>query len=119
MRTGAAVVTHALLAPGVVVFAWVSDDDHGDGLLVDVDIATARWREVADVLVRSSSVRPADWWITIPVRDADGHTIGCVGDWSTVLAVVVALYRATLARRGGERPARDVRSSPARRPGSA
>ncbi|GAB1510396.1 hypothetical protein [Actinophytocola sp. KF-1] len=79
MATGAVVVTHRCLAPGVVAFAWTAGDDRGDGLLVDVAVASARWCEVADVLVRG----PVTWG---------------TGDWAAVLPAVVARYRAVLAR---------------------
>lgn len=105
MTTGPVVVTHTFLAPGVIAFAWTAEDDRGDGLLVDVDVAAARWLEVADVLVRWSA--------------ASDRPSGGAGDWSTELAAVVTWYRAVLARCGGGRSARELRTSSARRRGTA
>lgn len=85
VESNAVIITCTDVAPGVVRFHWVAGADRGDGLLVDADVASNRWCEVADVLVRS----------VCALRVARPE------DWATVLAQVVAQYRASLGERGG------------------
>jgi hypothetical protein len=118
-----------VLAAGVTRFTWRSPQDHGDGLLVDVDIASERWHEVADVLLWSTPVDPA----TAAARVAQSHAALAVvarqpgrwlvltprrvvvsaGDWPALLAVIVEHYRAVVSRRDVLTP------PPGQPPGSA
>ena len=80
----AEIVSCTDVAPGVIRFHWTAGTDRGDGLLVDADIASSRWCEVADVLVRS-------FFASAAVRPEDR---------ATMLAQVVERYRATLSGHG-------------------
>lgn len=111
---------HTVLATGVTRFTWHTPEDHGDGLLVDVDTASTRWHEVADVLLWSVPVDPA----TAAARAADTHaTLAVVAeqpgrwlvltprhmvvsaeDWPALLATIVEHYRAVVSWRDGVTP---------------
>jgi hypothetical protein len=98
-------ITCTVLVPGVVRFAWHDSEGRGDGLLVDVGVATPTWRAVADVLVRpfgtaqfSGTEEPVV--LAEAAQRADGsfvvhlgHTRMTAADWSMVLTVLVGRYR--------------------------
>jgi hypothetical protein len=112
-----------VLATGVTRFTWHSPGDHGDGLLVDVDTASERWHEVADVLLWSTPVDPATaaarvaqshatlavvaqqpgrWLVLTPARPR--RVVVSAGNWPALLAVVVEHYRAAVSWRDGVTP---------------
>lgn len=126
---GTGLITHTTLASGVTRFAWHAPRDHGDGLLVDMDIASTRWCDVADVLLWPTPVdaatavasaahshailavvaqRPADWLVltfshnvnpALTPRTVTHHMVARAGDSSTLLAAIVDRYRAVVSER--------------------
>jgi hypothetical protein len=98
-----------MLVAGVVRFAWHDSKGRGDGLLVDVGVASSRWRAVADVVVGpfgaaelSGIGKPVVLAETAQRPDGSlvvnlGHTRMTVADWSVALTVLVNHYRTAVS----------------------
>jgi hypothetical protein len=119
--------TYTPLAAGVTSFAWHASRDCGDGLLADVNAASQRWCDVADVLLWPTPVepataaaraalshatlavvtrRPGSWLIltfsvapALTTRAITRRAVACADDWPALLEVIVDHYRAVVSLR--------------------
>lgn len=119
--------TYTSLAAGVTSFAWHASRDRGDGLLADVNAATQRWCDVADVLLWPTPAEPAtaavraalshatlavvarqpgSWLVltfavgpALTTRAITHRAVVCADGWPALLEVIVDHYRAAVSLR--------------------